>query len=117
MQKQSSEALLWASLWCAVMGCCVGLLQVEARTLEEVEQVLACHGEGPGRVTRVMLDNMTTVKEDGTLDVSLLRQAVQLVDGRLETEVSAIGTEPRLPMRQRAAELRVALACPGARAF
>lgn len=72
------------------MACAGGLLQVEARTLEEVQQVLACRGEGPGRVTRVMLDNMTTVRGDGTLDVSMLRQAVQMVDGRLETEVSEL---------------------------
>ncbi|MDX2283990.1 MAG: carboxylating nicotinate-nucleotide diphosphorylase [Bacteroidia bacterium] len=47
---------------------------VEARTLAEVEEVLAAGG-----VRRVLLDNMSP---------GLMRQAVRLVDGRIETEAS-----------------------------
>ena len=43
--------------------------------------------QGKGRVTRVMLDNMVVPLADGDVDVSMLQQAVTLIDGRFETEV------------------------------
>ncbi|GAQ83108.1 Quinolinate phosphoribosyl transferase [Klebsormidium nitens] len=63
-------------------------VEVETRTLAEVEAVLGCLGEGRGRVTRVMLDNMVTVSPDGGVDTDMLRTAVKLIDGRCETEAS-----------------------------
>ncbi|MCO5569911.1 hypothetical protein L7F22_023625 [Adiantum nelumboides] len=63
-------------------------VEVETRTLEEVKEVLAHKGEGLGRVTRIMLDNMVVPLSDGDVDVSMLKQAVELIDGQLETEAS-----------------------------
>ncbi|KAH7372442.1 hypothetical protein KP509_17G004700 [Ceratopteris richardii] len=63
-------------------------VEIETRTLEEVEEVLANKGEGIGRVTRIMLDNMVVPLSNGDVDVSMLKQAVELVDGQLETEAS-----------------------------
>lgn len=63
------------------------LIQIETRTLEEVKEVLAHKGEGLGRVTRIMLDNMVVPLPDGSVDVSMLKQAIELVNGQLETEV------------------------------
>jgi nicotinate-nucleotide pyrophosphorylase (carboxylating) len=59
------------------------LLEVEARTLDEVEAVLESDG-----VDWVLLDNMVRVNDDGRVDVSLLRDAVQRIGGRLTTEAS-----------------------------
>jgi nicotinate-nucleotide pyrophosphorylase (carboxylating) len=49
-------------------------IEVETRNLTEVSEAVSCEG-----VTRVMFDNFTT---------ELLREAVVLVDGRIETEAS-----------------------------
>ncbi|CAI5521444.1 unnamed protein product [Closterium sp. Naga37s-1] len=69
-------------------------VEVEARTLDELQEVLRCRGEGVGRVTRVMLDNMVVLRRGGGdgggavhVDVTMLQQAVDLVKGQLETEV------------------------------
>ena len=61
-------------------------VEVEARTLDEVDAVLAAHADGL-RVDRVLLDNMA-VRTDGGLDVSTLREAVARVGGRIQTEAS-----------------------------
>jgi nicotinate-nucleotide pyrophosphorylase (carboxylating) len=50
------------------------LVEIEVRNLEELEQVLRA-----GSVHRIMLDNFT---------VDVLRTAVQMIDGRFETEAS-----------------------------
>ncbi|GJP60196.1 hypothetical protein CLOP_g17350 [Closterium sp. NIES-67] len=70
-------------------------VEVEARTLDELQEVLKCRGEGVGRVTRVMLDNMVVVRRRGgegggevEVDVSMLEEAVDTVNGQLETEAS-----------------------------
>lgn len=49
-------------------------IEVETRSLEDVQKVLAS-----GKVNRVMLDNFSP---------SLLKEAMELIDGRLETEAS-----------------------------
>ncbi len=41
---------------------------------------------------RVMFDNFVKIGADGTPDVSLLAEAVKLVDGQLETEASQSAT-------------------------
>ena len=51
-------------------------VEVEARNLEEVEQLLTIATEG---VDRIMLDNMS---------IQMMRKAVQLIDGRFKTEAS-----------------------------
>ncbi|KFM24027.1 Splicing factor 3B subunit 4 [Auxenochlorella protothecoides] len=65
-------------------------LEVEASTLEEVRQVISILDHQPDTlVTRIMLDNMTRRQEDGSLDVSLLREALALIGNRrVETEAS-----------------------------
>ena len=61
-------------------------VEVEARTLDEVDAVLAAVDAG-ARVDRILLDNMAR-PTDGGLDVSLLAQAVARVGGRVRTEAS-----------------------------
>lgn len=59
------------------------LLEVEARTLGEVDEVIAVGG-----VDRVLLDNMVRVHDDGFIDVTPLAEAVRRIGGRFETEAS-----------------------------
>ena len=61
-------------------------VEVETRTLDEVDAVLAAVAGG-ARVDRVLLDNMARRTETG-LDVSMLRRAVERVGGRVATEAS-----------------------------
>jgi nicotinate-nucleotide pyrophosphorylase (carboxylating) len=58
-------------------------IEVEARTLDEVDAVLAEHG-----VDMILLDNMVDRLPEGRLDVSRLRSAVERIDGRIMTEAS-----------------------------
>ena len=62
-------------------------VEVEARTLEEIDAVLAAADDGV-RVDRVLLDNFARRRPDGSLDVAPLREAVARVGGRLQTEAS-----------------------------
>lgn len=67
------------------------LIEVETRTLEEVDQLLAVGG-----VDRVLLDNMVSV--DGQrVDVSMLERAVRRVGGAFETEASGNVTLATVP--------------------
>jgi len=61
-------------------------VEVEVTTLDQLDTLLAL--AATLRVDRVLLDNMARRLPDGTLDVSLLREAVARVAGRLETEAS-----------------------------
>eukprot|EP00878_Enallax_costatus_P009576 GHUV01010006.1.p1 GENE.GHUV01010006.1~~GHUV01010006.1.p1 ORF type:complete len:318 (+),score=94.69 GHUV01010006.1:333-1286(+) len=66
-------------------------IEVETRNLDEVQQVLSILDSGKApHVTRVMLDNMTTRDPScpGGVDVSLLKQAVAHIGGKVETEGS-----------------------------
>lgn len=58
-------------------------IEVEARTLDEVREVL-----DTGAADMILLDNMVAFGPSARPDVSLLRDAVELVDGRLPTEAS-----------------------------
>ncbi len=62
-------------------------VEIEARTLEEVDEVLRLQRTGV-RVDRVLLDNMVRREPDGGYDTSLLREAVRRVAGAVETEAS-----------------------------
>ncbi|RMH55507.1 MAG: carboxylating nicotinate-nucleotide diphosphorylase [Bacteroidetes bacterium] len=62
-------------------------IEIEVRTLEELQRVLAYH-EAHGGVEVVLLDNMTPRADDGSVDTTLLRRAVRLVDGQIGTEAS-----------------------------
>ena len=61
--------------------------QVETRTIEEVKDVLKYAAENRTSLTRIMLDNMVVPLPNGDVDVSMLKDAVQLINGRFETEV------------------------------
>ena len=61
-------------------------VEVEARTMAEVDAVLAANAGG-ARVDRVLLDNMAVRSQNG-LDVSMLARAVERVGGRIQTEAS-----------------------------
>lgn len=65
------------------------MIEVETRTMNEVKEIVELVEKwGPGcLVTRVMLDNMAKKTADG-LDISMLKEAVEYVDGRVETEAS-----------------------------
>ena len=61
-------------------------VEIEARTLDEVDAVLAALDAGL-RVDTILLDNMARSTAGG-LDVSVLAEAVRRVGGRLATEAS-----------------------------
>lgn len=63
------------------------LNQVETRTLEEVKDLLKYANGNKISLTRIMLDNMVVPLPDGGIDVSMLKDAVQLINGTFETEV------------------------------
>lgn len=58
-------------------------IEIEARTLEEVEDVLATGG-----AAYILLDNLVQRQPDGTVDTTRLREAVSRIDGRIQTEAS-----------------------------
>ncbi|VVB03735.1 unnamed protein product [Arabis nemorensis] len=63
-------------------------VEVETRTLEEVKEVLEYVSGSVTRLTRIMLDNMVVPLENGDVDVTMLKDAVELINGRFETEAS-----------------------------
>ncbi|CAG9461805.1 unnamed protein product [Pedinophyceae sp. YPF-701] len=64
-------------------------IEVETRTLEEVQQACAYldNHKGATRVARVMLDNMVK-REGGGVDTLMLEKAVEMIGGRCATEAS-----------------------------
>ncbi|XP_021599408.1 nicotinate-nucleotide pyrophosphorylase [carboxylating], chloroplastic isoform X2 [Manihot esculenta] len=63
-------------------------VEVETRTLEEVKEVLHYTSHAKTCLTRIMLDNMVIPLPNGDVDVSMLKNAVDLINGRFETEAS-----------------------------
>ncbi|CAD6223892.1 unnamed protein product [Miscanthus lutarioriparius] len=63
-------------------------VEVETRTIEEVTDLLKYAAENKTSLTRIMLDNMVVPLANGDVDVSMLKDAVQLINGRFETEAS-----------------------------
>ncbi|KAL9679399.1 hypothetical protein QQ045_017258 [Rhodiola kirilowii] len=63
-------------------------VEIETRTLEEVKEVLDYASHTKSSLTRIMLDNMVVPLPNGDIDVSMLKEAVALIDGRYETEAS-----------------------------
>ncbi|KAJ6809868.1 nicotinate-nucleotide pyrophosphorylase [carboxylating], chloroplastic [Iris pallida] len=63
-------------------------VEVETRTLEEVKEVLHFTYQNKTSLTRIMLDNMVVPLPNGDVDVSMLKEAVNLINGRFETEAS-----------------------------
>uniref|UniRef100_A0A803MNV4 nicotinate-nucleotide diphosphorylase (carboxylating) n=1 Tax=Chenopodium quinoa TaxID=63459 RepID=A0A803MNV4_CHEQI len=62
-------------------------VEVETRTLEEVKEVLEYASQNKTSLTRIMLDNMVIPQSNGDIDVSMLKEAVRMIDGRFETEL------------------------------
>ncbi|KAJ6903140.1 nicotinate-nucleotide pyrophosphorylase [Populus alba x Populus x berolinensis] len=63
-------------------------VEVETRTLEEVDEVLRYTSQTKSSLTRIMLDNMVIPLPNGDVDVSMLKDAVEMINGRFETEAS-----------------------------
>ncbi|CAD5173746.1 nicotinate-nucleotide pyrophosphorylase [carboxylating], chloroplastic [Musa acuminata AAA Group] len=63
-------------------------VEVETRTLEELEELLQYATKNKTSLTRIMLDNMIVPLPNGDVDVSMLTDAVQLINGKFETEAS-----------------------------
>ncbi|KAL8196406.1 hypothetical protein R6Q57_024701 [Mikania cordata] len=63
-------------------------VEVETRTFEELHEVLNYASQNKTLLSRIMLDNMVVPQPDGDIDVSMLKQAVELIDGKFETEAS-----------------------------
>ena len=62
-------------------------LEIETRTLSEVQEVVKYEESRPGSVDRILLDNMVIVN-DGEIDTSMLEEALRIVDGKVDTEAS-----------------------------
>ncbi|KAL3830803.1 hypothetical protein ACJIZ3_019605 [Penstemon smallii] len=63
-------------------------VEVETRTLEEVNQVLNYASTNKTSLTRIMLDNMVVPLSNSDVDTSMLKEAVDLINGKFETEAS-----------------------------
>ncbi|KAL8267590.1 hypothetical protein R6Q59_004934 [Mikania micrantha] len=63
-------------------------VEVETRTFEELHEVLNYASQNKTLLSRIMLDNMVVPQPDGDIDVSMLKQAVELINGKFETEAS-----------------------------
>ncbi|KAM3235437.1 nicotinate-nucleotide pyrophosphorylase [Capsicum annuum] len=63
---------------------------VETRTLAEVHEVLEYASQTKTSLTRIMLDNMVIPLSNGDVEVSMLKEAVDLINGRFETETQKI---------------------------
>ncbi|MDZ4700916.1 MAG: carboxylating nicotinate-nucleotide diphosphorylase [Rhodothermales bacterium] len=68
------------------------LIEIEARTLDEVRAVLAAGG-----ADIILLDNMVRLTDAGAIDTSLLEEAVRFIAGRLVTEASGNVTLATVP--------------------
>lgn len=63
-------------------------VEVETRTLAEVHEVLEYASQTKTSLTRIMLDNMVIPLSNGDVEVSMLKEAVDLIKGKFETEAS-----------------------------
>ncbi|XP_009631339.1 quinolinate phosphoribosyltransferase [decarboxylating] 2a, mitochondrial [Nicotiana tomentosiformis] len=63
-------------------------VEVETRTIAEVREVLEYASQTKTSLTRIMLDNMVVPLSNGDIDVSMLKEAVELINGRFDTEAS-----------------------------
>ncbi|XWS34508.1 hypothetical protein CRYUN_Cryun21dG0044400 [Craigia yunnanensis] len=63
-------------------------VEVETRTHEEVKEVLQYASQKKTSLTRIMLDNMVVPLPNDDVDVSMLKEAVELINEKFETEAS-----------------------------
>ncbi|KAF6263340.1 Quinolinate phosphoribosyl transferase [Scenedesmus sp. NREL 46B-D3] len=86
-----SQAVAAAEAYIQQHGLDEVQVEVETSSLDQVQQVLDVLASGAApHVTRVMLDNMTRRDASclGGVDVSLLKQAVAQIAGKVQTEAS-----------------------------
>lgn len=62
--------------------------------MKEVEEVLDYASQRKTSLKRIMLDNMVVPLPNGDVDVSMLKEAVELINGKYETEVAADRATP-----------------------
>ncbi len=74
-------------------------IEIETRTLDEVEAAMRAEDARPDII---LLDNMARLTESGTVDTSVLEEAVRLVGGRCRTEASGNVTLQTVPAIARA---------------
>jgi nicotinate-nucleotide pyrophosphorylase (carboxylating) len=67
-------------------------VEIETRTLEEVRNAVRTGG-----LDRILLDNMVTVSPDGSIDTSMLEEALAIIDNRVPAEVSGNVTLETVP--------------------
>ena len=56
--------------------------------MEEIKDVLEHASKTKTSLTRIMLNNMVVPLDNGDVDVSMLKKAVELINGKFETEVA-----------------------------
>ncbi|PWA68126.1 Aldolase-type TIM barrel [Artemisia annua] len=64
----------------------MGVEQVETRTFEEILEVLDYASENETFLSGIMVDNIVVPQLDGDIDVSMLREVMQLTNLKSETE-------------------------------
>lgn len=52
-----------------------------------MKEVIQYTSENKTSLTRIMLDNMVVPLPNGDMDVSMLKEAVEIINGKFETEV------------------------------
>ncbi len=67
-------------------------VEIETGTLDEVREAVTTGG-----LDRILLDNMVTTASDGSVDTSMLDQALSIIDGRIPAEVSGNVTLKTVP--------------------
>ncbi|GKB08897.1 nicotinate-nucleotide pyrophosphorylase [carboxylating], chloroplastic [Tanacetum coccineum] len=60
------------------------------RTFEEMREVLDYSSQSETLLSRIMLDNMVVPQPDGDINVSMLKETVQLINGKFETKISGL---------------------------
>lgn len=77
-----AQAIEAAQRWCRAHHPDLWI-EIEARTLDEVDEIIATGG-----VDIVLLDNMAVRRDDGSVDTSMLAEAVHRIGDRFQTEAS-----------------------------
>ena len=57
--------------------------------MEEIKDVLEYDSKTKTSLTRIMLDNVVIPLDNSDVDVSMLKEAVELINGKFETEVAS----------------------------
>ncbi|GJR78491.1 putative reverse transcriptase domain-containing protein [Tanacetum coccineum] len=87
------------------------VVEVETRTFKEIREVLEYASQSKTLLSRIMLDNMVVPELDGDINVCMLKEAMQLISGKFETEVSGNVT---LEIVQKIGQTRVTYISSGA---